>query len=174
MIVPILAAAGAAIAGVLGYAATRPGEFRVQRSARIAASPDRVFARLDDFHEWQSWSPWEELDPQMNRSHSGPASGRGAVYEWSGNKKVGRGRMEIIESVPSERIAISLDFIEPWEAHNTTEFTLKPAGDGTDLVWSMTGKNPFMMKVMGIFMNMDKMIGKDFEKGLYKLNQTFA
>jgi uncharacterized protein YndB with AHSA1/START domain len=172
MFVPILIAAGAAVAGVLGFAATRPAQFRIQRSARIEASPEKIFAVLDDFHQWPSWSPWEELDPAMNRTHSGSPSGRGAIYEWKGNKKVGRGRMEILESDPSKKVVIKLDFFEPWKAHNTTEFTLTPAAGGTDVLWSMTGENAFMMKLMGLFMNMDKLVGKDFEKGLAKLNRV--
>lgn len=174
MLVPILVGAGAVVAGVLGYAATRPDQFRVQRSKRIDAPPDKVFEKLNDFHNWPAWSPWEELDPDMTRTHSGATSGKGAVYEWKGNKKVGRGRMEITESVPSQKVGIKLDFFEPWEAHNTTAFTLTPSGGGTDVVWSMDGSSPFMMKVMGIFMNMDKMVGKDFEKGLDKLGRTVA
>lgn len=169
MLVPILAGAGAVIAGILGYAATRPGPFRVARSARIDAPPDRVYAKINDFHQWSSWSPWEELDPSMTRTHSGAPSGKGAVYEWKGNKRVGRGRMEITESEPSRRVVIKLDFFEPFEAHNTVELTLVRVGEGTDVTWAMTGTNPYMMKVIGIFMNMDKMLGKDFEKGLARL-----
>lgn len=169
MLGPILIGAGTVVAGVLGYAASRPGGFRVGRFTHVDAPPERVFAILNDFHQWPSWSPWEELDPTMKRSHSGAPSGKGAIYEWSGNKKVGRGRMEITESVPSESVGIQLDFLEPFKAHNTTEFTLTPRDGGTDVNWSMTGSNGFMMKVMGLFMNMDKMVGKDFEKGLAKL-----
>lgn len=169
MLVPILAGAGAVIAGILGYAATRPGQFRVARSARIDAPPERVYAMINDFHHWPSWSPWEELDPSMTKTHSGPPSGKGSVYEWKGNKRVGRGRMEITESEPSRRIAMKLDFIEPFEAQNIVELTLVPSGDGTDVTWAMTGMNRFPMKVIGIFMNMDRMLGNDFEKGLARL-----
>ena len=169
MVGPILIGAGTVIAGILGYAASRPSEFRVERSAHIDAPPDRVFAKINDFHQWPSWSPWEELDPAMTRTHSGAASGQGAVYEWSGNKKVGQGRMEITEAVPSKKVGIKLDFISPFQVHNTTEITLTPSGSGTDVNWSMLGANNFMMKVMGVFMNMDKLVGKDFEKGLAKL-----
>jgi uncharacterized protein YndB with AHSA1/START domain len=169
MFVPILAGAGAVIAGILGYAATRPGQFRVARSARIDAPPERVYEKVNDFHHWPSWSPWEELDPSMTKTHSGAPSGKGAVYEWKGNKKVGRGRMEITDSEPSRRIAMKLDFFEPFEAHNTVELTLVAGGNGTDVTWAMSGTNPFLMKVIGVFMNMDKMVGKDFEKGLARL-----
>jgi uncharacterized protein YndB with AHSA1/START domain len=169
MLGPILIGAGAVISGILGYAATRPNQFRVQRSARFDAPPDRVFGKINDFREWTSWSPWEELDPAMTRTHSGAASGKGAVYEWIGNKKVGQGRMEITESVPSRKVVIQLDFLKPFEAHNVTEMTLTPSGSGTELTWAMYGPNPFLMKVIGVFMSMDKMAGKDFEKGLAKL-----
>lgn len=169
MLVPVLIGAGALVAGVLGYAATRPGEFRVQRSARIDAPPDRVFAIISDFHEWASWSPWEELDPAMTKTHSGAPSGKGAIYEWSGNKKVGQGRMEITDAIPSKKIVIKLDFLKPFEAHNITELALVPAQGGTEVTWSITGENAFLMKVMCLFMDMDKMLGKDFEKGLARL-----
>ncbi len=172
MLGPILISAGAVVAGVLGYAASRPNAFRVERSKRIDAPPDRVFAKLNDFREWGSWSPWEELDPSMSRTHSGAASGKGAIYEWSGNKKVGKGRMEITDTVPSQKVNIQLDFITPFKAHNTTEFTLTPSGNGTDVNWAMMGASPFIMKVMGVFMSMDKMVGKDFEKGLAKLKAS--
>ena len=169
MIIPLVVGAGAAVAGLLGYAATRPDSFRVQRATHIDAPPDRVFEKISDFHQFVTWSPWEDLDPAMNKTISGAARGKGAVYEWNGNKKVGKGRMEITEAVPPEKVVIKLDFFQPFEAHNITEMSLTPRDGGTAVVWSMTGSNPFMMKVMGIFMNMDRMIGKDFEKGLARL-----
>ena len=151
---------------LLFYAATKPDAFRIERGTTIKAPPDKVFAFINDFHNWQSWSPWEKMDPGMKRSHSGPTDGRGAVYEWEGNKKVGKGRMEIVESSPSSKIVIKLDFFKPFEAHNTAEFTLEPRGDSTNVTWAMHGKQPFMLKVMTVFMDMDKMVGKDFETGL--------
>jgi uncharacterized protein YndB with AHSA1/START domain len=169
MLAPILIGAGTVITGILGYAATRPNQFRMERSARFDAPPDRVFAKINDFREWRSWSPWEELDPAMTRTHSGATSGKGAVYEWLGNKKVGQGRMEITESVPLRKVIIKLDFLKPFEAHNITELTLTPSGSGTELTWALHGPSPFLMKVIGVFMSMDKMAGKDFEKGLAKL-----
>lgn len=174
MVGPILIGAAAVVAGILGYAATRPDQFRVERSARIDAPPDRVFEKLSDFREWRSWSPWEELDPAMNRTLSGSPSGPGAVYEWSGNKKVGSGRMEILEADPPRKLAIQLDFITPFEAHNRTEFTLTPAGAGTDVNWAMIGTHMFVTKVMCLFVSMDKMVGKDFEKGLAKLKASLG
>lgn len=169
MFVPILIGAGAVVAGVLGFAATRPGQFRYQRSTRIDAPPERVFEKINDFHHWPSWSPWEELDPAMARTYSGPASGKGAVYDWNGNKKVGQGRMEITESVPPRKVAIKLDFLRPFEAHNQVELDVAPSGGGSEVTWAMTGEYPFMMKVMCLFMNMEKMIAKDFDKGLSRL-----
>jgi hypothetical protein len=157
------------IAAVLGLASRKPDELRVRRSARINAPADRIFAHIIDFHKWDAWSPWEKLDPAMTKTHSGPPSGKGAVYEWIGNSKVGQGRMEITDATPPSRVAIALHFIKPFEARNTTEFTLAPAGDATDVTWSMIGQSPFITKVMGVFMDMDKMVGKDFETGLSNL-----
>ena len=171
MFVPILIGGVAVVGGILGFAASRPGAFRYQRTARIDAPPDRVFAKINDFHHWPSWSPWEELDPAMNRTHSGPASGKGAVYEWSGNKQVGQGRMEITESVPPEKVGIKLDFLKPFEAHNQVEITAVPSGNGSEVTWAMSGEYPFMMKVMCLFMNMEKMIARDFDKGLARLKK---
>ena len=147
-------------------AATRPGTFRVERQTHIAAPPEKVFPLLDDFHQWSVWSPWEKLDPQMTRTHSGAARGAGAKYAWVGNKKVGEGRMEILDATPSSKVTVRLEFLKPWQATNVAEFTLRPSSGGTGIVWAMHGPSPFMMRVMGIFMPMDTMVGRDFEKGL--------
>ena len=155
-----------AIAGVLIYAATKPDTFQVQRKATIAAPPDKVFALIDDFHRWGEWSPWEKLDPAMTRTFEGPASGPGAVYAWKGNKDVGQGRMEIAESTPPSRIAIKLDFIEPMESNNVTEFVLAPKDGGTEVTWTMRGPSPYLTKLMDTVVGMDRVIGKDFEAGL--------
>lgn len=157
------------VAGVLAFAATKPDAFRVERQATIKASPEKIYAHLDDFHAWAAWSPWEKLDPAMTRTHGGAPSGKGAVYEWKGNSKVGTGRMEILESAPGAKLTIKLDFLEPFEGHNTSEFTLAPSGDGTNVTWAMYGPSPFPMKVMSVFMSMDKAVGKDFETGLANL-----
>jgi uncharacterized protein YndB with AHSA1/START domain len=157
------------IAAFLVYVSSRPNTFRIERAASIKAAPERIFTMISDFHRWESWSPWEKLDLAMKKTHSGTASGKGAIYEWEGNKKVGKGRMEIIDTAPQSRITIKLDFFQPFEAHNIADFTLEPKGDATQVNWAMHGPNPFMMKMMGIFMNMDSMIGKDFEKGLANL-----
>lgn len=155
-----------AIAGVLGYAATKPDTFQVQRKSVIAAPPEKIFAMIEDFHRWNEWSPWEKLDPAMTRTFGGSASGVGATYAWKGNSDVGEGRMEIVESVPSSKIRIKLDFITPFESSNMTEFVLIPKDGGTEVTWTMQGPSPYISKLMDTFMSMDKMIGKDFEKGL--------
>jgi uncharacterized protein YndB with AHSA1/START domain len=155
-----------AVAVVLILAATRPDRFTVRRAATIKAPPEKIFAAISDFHQWTSWSPWEHRDPAMKRAYSGADSGKGAVYAWDGNKNVGSGRMEILEvSVPS-KVVIKLDFLKPFEAHNTAEFTMLPQGDATSLTWVMHGHAPFMNKMMQVFMNLDHMIGRDFEAGL--------
>lgn len=159
----------AIIAVILILAARRPDTFRIERSIAIHAAPEKVYSLLDDFHNWSSWSPWEKLDPAMNRSFSGAASGKGAGYAWQGNKKVGRGAMEILESDVAKKLVIKLDFLEPFEAHNTAQFDLAHQAGDTAVTWAMVGPSPFMMKVMHVFMNMDKMVGKDFEEGLRNL-----
>ncbi len=161
-----------AIAAVLAYAATRPDSFRVQRTASVAAPPDRIFPFIDDFQKWEMWSPYEKRDPDMKRTRSGAGSGKGAIYTWDGNNQVGAGRMEILESQRPSRIAIKLDFIRPFEGHNTAEFTLVPKGAATDVTWAMYGPAPFVSKLMGVFIDMDRMIGKDFEAGLATLKAT--
>ena len=157
------------LALVLAYAASRPKHFRVQRQIHIAAPAEAVFALLVDFHHWSTWSPWEKLDPAMQRNHSGAAAGVGAVYEWQGNKKVGKGRMEIIEASVASRLLIRLDFLAPFEAHNRAEFTLQDQGKSCEVSWAMYGPSPFISRLMGLVFNMDKLIGKDFEAGLANL-----
>ena len=159
----------AAIAALLIFAATRPDTFHVERTARINAPAEKIFPLIDDFHRWGTWSPYEKLDPDMQRSFGGSASGKGATYAWESKGKAGAGRMEITESTPSSKIAINLDFTRPMEGHNVAEFTLQPQGDATQVTWSMHGPSPFVAKLMGIFFNMDQMIGKDFETGLANL-----
>lgn len=158
-----------AIAVLLVFAATRPDTFRVQRTARIDAPAEKIFPLIDDFHRWGAWSPYEKLDPGMKRSFGGAASGKGATYAWQGNGQAGAGRMEIVESAPSSKVAIQLDFIEPFEGHNMAEFTLQPQGGATQVTWAMHGPSPYVARLMGIFFNMDRMIGKDFEAGLANL-----
>ena len=154
------------IAGILAFATTRPDRFSVQRTTTIRAPADKVFALIADFRRWSEWSPWEKLDPELKRVFSGPAAGPGAVYEWSGNSKVGAGRMEVLKAMPASRVDIKLDFIKPFEGHNVTEFTLTPKGENTQVDWVMHGPAPYISKLMGVFVSMDSMIGKDFEAGL--------
>jgi uncharacterized protein YndB with AHSA1/START domain len=157
------------VAAVLGLALTQPDSFTVTRTATIKAPPEKIIGYLNDFHQWPAWSPWEKLDPNMKRTFEGPVSGQGAVYGWSGNDEVGQGRMEITENAPPSKVAIKLDFIKPFKSTNQTAFTLQPQGDGTLVTWTMTGPSEFITKLMGVFVSMDKMIGKDFEKGLSQL-----
>jgi uncharacterized protein YndB with AHSA1/START domain len=157
------------IAAVLVYAATKPDSFRIERSTTIKASPDKVFALINDFHQWEAWSPWEKIDPALKRTYSGAASGRGAVYEWAGNKDIGQGRMEITESTPSSKIALNLDFVTPFEAHNRVEFTLAPQGESTTVTQAMFGPSPYLSKLMTIFFSMEKMVGSKYEEGLASL-----
>ena len=159
------------IAIVLILAATKPTRFSVQRATTVRAPPERIFPLISDFHRWGSWSPYENKDPAMKRSFSGAADGKGAVYGWEGNKNVGSGRMEILDTLVPSKIVIKLDFFTPFEGHNTAEFTMLPQGDATNLTWLMHGPAPFMSKVMQVFINLDRMIGKDFEIGLANLKR---
>ena len=156
------------IAAVLIYAATKPDSFRIERSTTIKASPEKISAYLTDFKQWAAWSPWEEKDLAMQRSFSGAASGKGAIYGWEGNKNVGTGRMEVLDVQP-QKVTIKLDFLKPFEAHNTTEYLLEPQGESTKLTWVMFGPANYMSKVMTTVMSMEKMVGPDFEAGLAKL-----
>jgi uncharacterized protein YndB with AHSA1/START domain len=158
-----------AVAIVLILAAAKPGAFSVQRAISVRAPPEKIFPLIDDFHRWASWSPYENKDPAMKRSFSGAASGKGAVYGWEGNKNVGSGRMEILDTSVPSKIVIKLDFFAPFEGHNTAEFTMLGQGDATAVTWLMHGPASFMSKVMQVFMNLDRMIGKDFEAGLVNL-----
>jgi uncharacterized protein YndB with AHSA1/START domain len=160
-----------AIAVVLILAAIKPDTFAVQRSATVKAPPEKIFALINDFHQWESWSPYEHRDPAMKRTFSGAESGKGAVYAWEGNKNVGSGRMEMLEASAPSKIVIKLDFFSPFEAHNTAEFTMLPQGDATNVSWRMHGPAPFMARIMHMFINIDKMVGKDFETGLDNLKR---
>jgi uncharacterized protein YndB with AHSA1/START domain len=158
-----------AVVAVLVYAATRPDTFRVQRTATIQAPPEKIYAQLADFQRWPAWSPWEKKDPAMKRTLSAPASGKGATYAWEGNKDVGVGRMEIVEVQEPKRLGLRLDFVKPFEAHNAVDFTLQPKGGATEVTWAMYGPANFASKLIGVFMDMDAMVGKDFEAGLANL-----
>src|SRR5882724_11451952 len=169
VIVNIAVILAIAIAAVLILAATKPGTLRVQRSTSIKAPPERIFPLISDFHQWVTWSPYEQKDPAMKRTYEGAERGKGAVYAWDGNKNVGAGRMEILTAAAPSTIVIKLDFIRPFEGHNTAEFTMQPQGGAINVIWAMHGPAPLMHKVMQVFMNMDRMIGKDFETGLANL-----
>ena len=157
------------VVALLGYAATRPDSFRVERSTTINAPAEAIFPLIDDYRRWAAWSPWETRDPAMKKTYSGAASGSGAVYEWAGNSDVGTGRMETTESVAPSKITVDLHFMKPFEARNTAEFILTDQGGSTTVTWAMYGPSPFISKVMGLFVSMDKMVGGDFETGLAAL-----
>jgi Polyketide cyclase / dehydrase and lipid transport len=162
---------GLAIAIVLIIAATKPNTFSVQRATLVKAPAEKIFPFINDFHQWGSWSPYEHKDPAMKRTYGGAASGKGAVYAWDGDRNVGSGRMEILDASAPAKIVIKLDFFTPFEGHNTAEFTMLPQGDATNLTWLMHGPAPFMAKIMHVFMNIDRMVGKDFEIGLANLKR---
>ena len=174
MLKKILLGLLAAIVILLIVVALQPADFRIHRSAVIAAPPAAVFAQINDFHKWNDWSPWAKLDPNAKNNFDGPASGVGAKFAWSGNNEVGEGAMTITESRPNEIVVMKLEFIRPFAATNTTEFTLKPEGSGTAVTWTMSGKNNFMGKAAGLFMNCDKMVGTQFEKGFENLKAVVA
>jgi len=160
------------VAVLLVVIQTRPNTFHVERSAVIHAPADVVFARLEDFHEWPDWSPWEKLDPAMQRTFSGADKGVGAIYAWKGNDKVGEGRMTILEAAAPTKLSLRLEFLKPFEATNATTFELAPADGGTQVRWAMDGRHNFMSKAMCLVMDMDKQVGGDFEKGLAALDQV--
>ena len=149
--------------------AMQPAQYRVARSATVAAPAQAVFAQVNDFHKWEAWNPWGKIDPAMKHSYEGAPAGTGAIYTWVGNKEVGEGRMTIIESRPSDLIRIKMEFFKPFAGNSIAEFTFKPDGNQTAVTWSMTGDNNFMAKAIHLFMNMDKMIGGQFEKGLAQI-----
>ena len=157
------------IAGLLIYGALQSADFSVVRAVDLNATPNGVFENINDFHNWAAWSPWEKMDPNLQRSFSGAAAGVGSKYAWVGNKKVGEGNMEITHSEPSKRMQLDLHFRKPFKADNVTEFILTPNGSKTNLKWEMRGQRPFMFRVMGLFFSMDKIVGGDFEKGLNNL-----
>ena len=154
---------------VLAYAASKPNTFRIARSMTIRAIPDKIFPLINDLHSFNTWNPFLVADPATKLAYSGPSSGKGAAHEWDGNSEVGKGHVEIANSIPSSKITMNLDMIEPMEAHNTVNFTLEPAGDATKVTWAMSGQQPLLGRVMTMFINCDKMVGGQFEKGLTSL-----
>jgi len=169
MVIKILMAVAVIVAVVVVVIAMRPTEFRVERTATMSAPAPVVFAQVNDFHQWEAWSPYAKRDPAMKKSFEGAPAGVGAIYTWSGNHEVGEGRTTIIESRPSALIRIKLEFVRPFAGSSTAEFTFKPEGERTAVTWSLDGRNSFIAKAMGLVMNMDRMIGDDFEKGLAQL-----
>jgi hypothetical protein len=157
------------VALIFLYAATRPKTFRIERSAMMLASRDTIFPYIDDLQLWDQWSPWAKIDPAMQKTYVGPASGEGAVFEWDGNNKAGAGRMEIVKSKSPKQVVINLRFTRPFASENIVTLALEAKGSATQITWTMDGNAPLMFRVMGLFMNMDAMLGKDFEKGLASL-----
>ena len=151
------------------YVELQPADFKITRSATFVASPEVIFPQVNDLHSWQTWSPWAKMDPNSQVSYSGPQAGNGASFSWSGNDEVGQGRMTIIESNPNQLVRYRLEFTKPFTATNTAEFRLLPNGDRTKVTWSMSGTNGFLFKAAGVFMNCDKMVGDQYEKGFANL-----
>jgi hypothetical protein len=165
----ILLGLGGVIVVFLVLVAVQPSNFTVERSATLRAPAPAAFAQVNDFQNWQAWSPWEKVDPALKRSYEGPKAGTGAVYAWQGNKDVGEGRMTITESRPGELVRIKLEFIKPFAAVNDTVFRFQPSNDGTTVTWTMSGQNNFVSKAMCLFVNMDRMVGGMFEQGLAQM-----
>lgn len=157
------------VAVVCGLALRQPDSFTVERRTVVNAPPEKVFAQINDFHNWSAWSPWAKLDTAMTLTIAGAPAGVGANYEWAGNSAVGSGRMEIKESMPPNKVTIDLLFKSPIESRSITTFQIEPKDAGSEVIWTMRGENSFFSKVMGVFVSMDKMIGPDFEKGLSQL-----
>lgn len=158
-----------AVVALLVFAATRPDTFHVERHTSIKAKPEKIFPLINDFRRWASWSPYETLDSGMKRTYTGAASGKGSVYHWDGHGKAGAGKMEIVDAEPPSRITIKLEFTRPFAGRNQAEFTLEPGGNSTKLTWAVYGASSYMSKVLGLFLSMDSLLGKDFETGLANL-----
>ncbi len=172
MLLKILLGIAIVIILLVIFIATRPANFSMSRSATMAATPAAVFSQVNDFHRWEAWSPWAKLDPNCKNSFEGPPSGKGSTFSWDGNKEVGAGNMEIIESAPNDHIRIRLEFTRPFANVNDTLFSFKPVGDKTNVTWTMSGKNNFMAKAFSLIMDCDKMVGPQFEKGLASMEKA--
>jgi hypothetical protein len=169
MLKKILIAIAALVVVLAGIVAMQPSEFRVARTTTIAAPASVVFAQVNDFRKWEAWNPWGKIDPAMKASYEGAPAGVGAAYAWTGNSEVGQGRMTVTESRPPELVRIRLDFLKPFAGTSTAEFTFRPKGDQTAVVWTMTGHNDFLAKAVCLFVSMDRMIGDQFERGLAQM-----
>src|SRR4051812_20770739 len=174
MLIKIVIGIAVVIALLAVFIAMRPAEFSVSRSATMAAIPAAVFAQLNDFHKWEAWSPWAKMDPDAKSTFEGPSSGEGSKFAWDGNKDVGAGNMTIVESVPNDHVRIRLEFVRPFAGVNDTLFTIKPAGDKTNVTWTMSARNNFITKAVSLFMDCDKMVGPQFEKGLASMEAAAA
>ena len=172
MLSKILIAVVVIVAVFVTVVAIQPSEFRVARTTTIAAPAQAVFEQVNDLHKWGAWSPYDKMDPAMKKTYDGPAAGTGASYSWAGNSRAGEGRATIVESRPNERIKIQLDFVKPFAGTAFAEFTFKPVGDRTTVEWSLAGNNNFISKAVHLFMNMDKMVGAQFEEGLAQLKSA--
>jgi hypothetical protein len=172
MLKKILIALVAIVVVFVVVVAMQPSEFRVARTATVFAPAPAVFAQVNDFHNWEEWSPWAKLDPAAKATFEGPSAGTGAIFKWAGNKEVGEGSMTITESRPSDLITIKLEFLKPFSATNTAEFTFKPGGDQTVVTWSMAGRNNFISKAFCLFIDMDKTVGGKFEEGLARIKSV--
>jgi hypothetical protein len=172
MLKRILLAVAAVVVLFAGYVALQPSTLRIERSTIVVAPPAAVFAEVNDFHNWDAWSPWAKLDPNAKATFEGPSSGEGAIFHWAGNEEVGQGRMTLVESKPDEQIKIRVDFVKPWNGTNTSEFTFKPDGPRTIVTWASSGERGFLEKAICVFMNPDKMVGGQFEKGLASLKSV--
>ena len=159
----------AGIAVVLVLAAMKPDTFRVQRTAAIKAPPEKIFPLIQDFKAWTAWSPYENKDPAMKRTFGAITAGKGATYAWEGDSNVGAGNMEITDAPSPSKVTLNLNMTKPIEAHNVVDFTLMPAGDATTVTWAMRGEVPYFAKIIHVFLDMDRMVGKDFEAGLNNL-----
>lgn len=169
MLLKLFAALVVLVFAVLVFAATKPDTFRIQRSIIIQAPPEKVFPLLDNLHNWPQWAPQDQEDPTMQRSYIGPESGVGAVSDWKGSGSSGKGRMTIVESAPPRSITIDVDWVKPFTTRNVNQFTLEPDGSSTRVTWSMQGPNLFPMKLLSVFTNLDRVMGKHFEDGLANL-----
>jgi hypothetical protein len=169
MLKKVLGSVAALVAALAVIVALQPSRFRIARQTSVGAPASAVFALVDDLHRWEAWNPWQKVDPNVQNTYSGAESGPGASFAWAGNEDVGKGRMTIVDSRPGELVRIRLEFLEPYAATNTAEFTFEPQGDRTLVTWAMSGENSFLGKAIGLVMDMDRMIGDQFEKGLADL-----
>ena len=165
----IIIALVVAVGALLAYTATRPDTFSVQRSASIAAPAERIFPLIANLKAMNTWNPFVQPDPAIKLAYSGPEIGKGAAHTWKGNSKVGEGRIEVTEATAPGRVTMNLVMIKPMKADNAVEFTLRPNGTGTNVTWKMSGRQPFLAKLMNVFIDCDNMVGRQFEKGLASL-----